>query len=517
MRLNFIKFGKFEFLSATAYLSLALLFAYFYRYQWNTDGLAYLSIAQKYASGNFWPAVNGFWSPLYSWLIAIFIALGIPAMAAAKIVGILAGLGLLIASNKLLECFDLAGRAKKMIIAALVPIAVYFSVSLTTPDLLVAAIIIYYLSLVFQSNYTAKNLGILCGVLGGLAYLAKTYAFLFFAVHFAVFSAIFFWQAKSTQEKKDIVRNFIAGTMAFAIIGGVWAALISAKYGEFTIGRTGTYNLAAYGPGAAGDPLDYLGFLSPADKYSLSAWDDPGLIAIPPVQEAAFGENIRHYALNAIANAGKAFIGIYGRFSLLALAAFIVSTAMIIKCGVRKIFARDYAYPSATILILTAGYLPIHIEERYIWVAQILLLLLAAKIIDGFGWLKQNPKLKNIILFFAIFSFTLIPIYKLMSRADTGHGGWQTYSQLNDSGISGKIASNGKWPDSLLLAFYARGQYYGTPKPGIDTGELQKQLKELGIQYYLFWGNGDLPEFLEGKNDLSQGRVAGLKVYYLQR
>jgi hypothetical protein len=305
--------------------------------------------------------------------------------------------------------------------------------------------------------------------------------------------------------------------MAFAIIGGVWIALISAKYGEFTIGRTGAYNLAAYGPGAEGDPLDYLGFLPPADEYSLSAWDDPGLIAVPVAQKVPFDEKIRHYALNAIANSGKAFIGIYGRFSLLALAALVISIVIIFKSGSRKIFIRDHICLVLTILILTAGYLPIHIEERYIWVAQILLLVLAAKIVDDFGWLKQNPKIKSAVLFFAIFSFTLMPIYKLVSRVDTGREDRRMYLQLENSGVNGKIASNAEWSRSLYLAFQFRGQYYGIPNFELGREDLRSQLFDCDIDYYIVWkAAGAAPEFLKNKPDISMGKVAGLEIYRLK-
>ena len=202
------KITKFDFALTAAYLALALIFAYFYRYQWNTDGLGYISIAQKYAAGDFWPAVNGFWSPLYSWLIAVFIVLGAPGMIAAKIVGVAAGLALLLASKKLLDCFDLGGRAEKAVLAALAPISVYCAVSLATPDVLLAAIIVYYLSFVFRRDYDFKNYGLWCGILGGLAYLAKTYAFLIFYRAFSAVWSHFFPEVKVGRGKKKYHPQF---------------------------------------------------------------------------------------------------------------------------------------------------------------------------------------------------------------------------------------------------------------------------------------------------------------------
>jgi hypothetical protein len=37
------------------------------------DASAYLTIARKYNAGDFHNAVNGYWSPLLSWLIAPFL------------------------------------------------------------------------------------------------------------------------------------------------------------------------------------------------------------------------------------------------------------------------------------------------------------------------------------------------------------------------------------------------------------------------------------------------------------
>jgi len=502
---------------AAGYLLLGIVFVYFYRFQLNTDGFGYLSIAQKYADGNFGPAVNGFWSPMYSWLAAVPIAAGLPAMIAAKIVGLLAGLALLFAVKKLLCCFDLEQFTRKAVLAALVPISVYCAVSLTTPDLLAAVFVVYYLGLIFDRDYPVKNYGLWCGILGGMAYLAKTYAFLFFGAHFLLFSMILFWRSNLPAEKKNIVRNFIVGIAAFAAVSGSWIAVISAKYGEFTIGRTGTYNLAAYGPGASGDPLDYLGFLPPADRYSLSAWDDPGLIDIPAAKETTMAQKLSHYSRNTVENAVKTFVVIYSRFSLLALAAFVFSIIVILKRASKRIFARDHIYIVLTILAVQSGYLPIHIEERYIWAAHVLLLILAVKIVQDLFYSSRNEKIKKIMICFAAFSFALAPVYKLISRIDTGKEYGVAHERLEGSGIGGRIASSAKWSESLVLAFYAGGQYYGIPKPGIGQDELASQLAEYGVDYYIFWhDSGVLPDFLKNKEDVSGGKNPNMSVYLLK-
>jgi len=59
-----------------SYLILGAILLNFYQYQINPDGISYISIAQKYLRGDYGNAVNGYWSPLFSWLLMPFLLLG---------------------------------------------------------------------------------------------------------------------------------------------------------------------------------------------------------------------------------------------------------------------------------------------------------------------------------------------------------------------------------------------------------------------------------------------------------
>jgi hypothetical protein len=50
---------------------LGFLQAYSYRLNVSHDGVSYLDIADNYARGAWGAAINGYWSPLYSWLLAL--------------------------------------------------------------------------------------------------------------------------------------------------------------------------------------------------------------------------------------------------------------------------------------------------------------------------------------------------------------------------------------------------------------------------------------------------------------
>src|SRR5687767_8113954 len=60
-------------ITTVAYAILIILtFPYLRYYIDNPDSVSYLSIAGKYASGDFANAVNGYWSPLITWMLAAF-------------------------------------------------------------------------------------------------------------------------------------------------------------------------------------------------------------------------------------------------------------------------------------------------------------------------------------------------------------------------------------------------------------------------------------------------------------
>jgi hypothetical protein len=75
----------------------------------------------------------------------------------------------------------------------------------TTPDLLVAVILVVYLGVVVGADYPRSLWqGAACGLLGALAYLAKAYAFPFFLAHFLAVSVYLLLRRRSSGEEVQI-------------------------------------------------------------------------------------------------------------------------------------------------------------------------------------------------------------------------------------------------------------------------------------------------------------------------
>jgi hypothetical protein len=81
----------FVILAMLIYLIIGVCLLKYYRYRINPDGVSYISVAQKYAAGNFKQAVNGYWSPLFCWLLVPLLAIRIEPLLATKILNLLVG------------------------------------------------------------------------------------------------------------------------------------------------------------------------------------------------------------------------------------------------------------------------------------------------------------------------------------------------------------------------------------------------------------------------------------------
>ena len=70
------------------YAAMLVPLAFHFSDQINPDGVAYLRIAGYYLAGDVGKAVSGYWSPLYSWLLVPWLAVGVRGLLATKLLAI---------------------------------------------------------------------------------------------------------------------------------------------------------------------------------------------------------------------------------------------------------------------------------------------------------------------------------------------------------------------------------------------------------------------------------------------
>lgn len=225
------------------------------RYSVSADAVNYLDAADAYLRGDWAHGVNAYWSPLFSWILAVCLGVFHPPASGEAILLHLVGLaGLLVA----LGCFEYFFRAflqvqKKGGAAAgegeALPEAgwwalgygLFLSTALmvhkleeTTPDIIVLALTLLAAGLllkIYAGGGGARRFAVL-GLVLGCAYLTKAF---YFPMSFVFLLSA--WVAAGSPRKA--VKQAVLGLAVFGLVAGLWIVLLSRTYHRFTYGDVG--------------------------------------------------------------------------------------------------------------------------------------------------------------------------------------------------------------------------------------------------------------------------------------
>jgi hypothetical protein len=509
------------------------------------DAVSYLTIARKYRALEFSDAINGYWSPLLSWLVAPFLCLGAPMDVTGKCLEVAIGAGALSAVWWLGKRLELPEGVRVWTTLALVPAVAMYALTDTTPDVLVAVLLAVYIGVVIGPDYPRSPWqGAACGLLGALAYLAKAYALPFFLAHFLAVSGYLFVRRRSTgMELRRLAAAMAAGLLVFALVAGGWAGLLSRKYSRLTIGTTGSYQLSLHGQG---HPTDVGGLYPPANRMAISAWEDPSNLRIPPLQRAV-KSSVKPkptaeptntpvakpaekrpgapaakpaakswltswpfiHLLNRMYHNGIRYMGTLFRFSPLSL--FILLGLLISCWTVPRGPARDRCVILiGTMLLYPAGYLLIFINERFFWLIAFLLSLSAGLLTTTVPVLRRKPWSTCWAVVVAL-SLSLWPAWLLVRlRHHVLEETPAVAAQLRPMMPPGtRIASDLEWGITNSIAFHLDAPYYGLLRPGASAEDQERQLREHHIRYLLVWGDPARYPFLTFAREVSIAPVGG--------
>jgi hypothetical protein len=474
------------------YSALGIMLFPLYRYNLTADAISYISIAKKYAMGNFSDAINGYWGPLFSWLLTPFILLGADPLPASRILNLLIGLPVFPVMSALSRQFSLSDKTRKVILATLVPVVLSFALFIIGPDLLVAVLLLIYFCIVFRPNYgNTGRLGLLCGLCGGISFLAKSYALPFFLSHFILMNFLHYFRYKTRREKSTTIKGLFCGLFMFVLVSGPWIILISVKYQEFTFSTSGTYNIAVFGPETKGHPPNVnKGFYAPPNPTAICITEDRYSIYADPWSPFDSRDDFKYHITHNVKTNPNTLIRIFKRFSTFSTMICIAFMLILIQKP-REILAQyKVLYPLVSLLLYVAGYVFVYICPRYIWVTCFLLLLMGGYIIELLlrgDFFTRTGTIALYILFGL--SFILAPInanlipYINFNREiyQTSHK-FRPYIQPGDA-----IASNKQYKDSYRLAYHLDGRFYGIPRENCPKRELESELNKYQIQHFLVW------------------------------
>ena len=235
--------------------------AWICRYCMISDGVSYLDIGDAYMRGDWAMAINGYWSPLYSWCLGLALSLLKPSIwwefITVHIVNFIIYLGALFGFRFFLHSVLRALREEITAAAddsaplpedALLALGyslflwcslVLIDVGRVTPDLLVAAIVFliggYLVDLRGNPSYGKFAM---FGALNGAAYLGKG---IMFPVGFGFLALLLF----SGKRSKARILGVVLAAVVFLAVSAPFIVALSKAKGRFTFGDTGKLAYAA--------------------------------------------------------------------------------------------------------------------------------------------------------------------------------------------------------------------------------------------------------------------------------
>jgi hypothetical protein len=292
------------------------------------------------------------------------------------------------------------------------------------------------------------------------------------------------------------------------MISGIWITIISEKEGELTFGTAGAINHALVGPDSKGYPADYGGFNTNSqnyyDKLSWSPLDS--------------WSNFK-YQIKIIWNNILKELAAYQNFSYFSITIPLFFIILCFKPLKHLIIDRDILYPLTTLIILSSLYLPIVVEERYLWLSYVLLLFMSGVLINKLWKTETLSKVaKFTLLVIVSLSFVYMPVNFLNDNINMDKDVYDLSMDLkNNYNVSGNIASNDQNNMMYFISFYLETKYYGKAKKNITYDELKNDLNELKIDYYFVWGKSSVnQQLLSEYPEITHGEIKGLRIYSMK-
>jgi len=262
-----------------AYAVFTLVFGLAYRYAMNPDGTSVLRLAGYIAEGNFSQSVSSGYSPLFTWMVSGFMALGLEGLNAARAALALCGAGLVYSFWLLSLRFDLPHHIRFAAVLTATPLIAFWTIQFISPDVLFTSLVILYLFRSTAPGILEKvSAPLLCGVTAGFSYLAHHYTLPFFLVHFPVMLLLKAYMNKEREGLpwKKIMTAWAAGVMGFLVIASVWIGIVSTKYGELIVSPKGGIAHAIMGPDDKDrrHPFFVGGLFNPRDDHAIHVFED---------------------------------------------------------------------------------------------------------------------------------------------------------------------------------------------------------------------------------------------------
>lgn len=469
---------RYNFLLASAfYCLLFFLFLPLHRYVFDVDGTGYSSVAQHLAAGSFERAVNGFWSPLHSWLVTPFIKSGISIQLLFFYSNAVISIVILFLINRLCFIFSIAEEWITAILFTTAILLLQFSFHELAADILVLPFLLGWLLLMLRTDfYTNYKIHFYCGLLVGFGYLAKTYTLPFLSViHLVLLLQYFYFK------KQPVVKPVLYFFIALAFVCIPWILIISNKYGYFTIGNSSRLNLSWFLRGMTNDSAF---FHPPTYSDSFGWWEDPSYYGGEVVNLFSSGvyflKQVKVVLHNAI---------VFGK--LLFQISFLVPVIILLLFyNARKKKVELFNKLSVFLILFPAGYLLTFVDGRYLWIFNLIFLPAGFVLLYQFAnKFKFNSSLRLFIYFIYFLSFTIFPVFE--AKQNVLNPQWKEIHDvaawLKQHHISQNFTSNKKSAQTQVIAYLSGARHFQLSNINVSKEQLAQAMEENKIPVLLYY------------------------------
>ena len=450
-----------------AALLLLVLFAIlfpFYRHIIDVDAIGYITVARYYAAGEWAKAINGYWSPLNSWLMVPMIKLDLNDVLCFKIANVFFGIGALYQTEKLLNKFSYSNKQNTALLLTAMVIVLYYASVQLAADMLFTWIFLMYVNVVLKDDLdTNTKSNIHAGLIGAIAFFAKSYGGIFFILHFTFLHIAWY---PFIQKKGWHLQKYIAGMLSFLPLIIVWMILLWNKYHIITFGYSGQLNWSWVLKGGQPDYKEF--FYKPPYTGATSRWVDPfysqARIYSPFQSKELMWQQVKLVGFN-FKNTLWSALWISFLSPVLILWIFIK----------RKLQNRMYTM-ACIIIIFPLVYLLIFIEERYLWPVSVLLP------VAGGCLLQQASFRKKWMWPVLLLSFVVGPVIRLVQAANRDIEVDQLAAIIRQRKLQGPFTAldSGEWMHKA--AFLTGNQFFGITRPPKSWEALEAECKANSVE-----------------------------------
>ena len=370
------------------------------------DGGSYLAIAEHWAAGDWSAAINAYWSPLLSMLLAPAVLVGIPAVVAASILSAATAGAAIAALQRLMRVCGVASDVSIIVALGACPFVVFATLDNLVPDLLMAALLVVFVADIVDGIPRPVR----TGAIGGLAFLAKAYA-LPFMLAFCVLIGIgrlVLSRATGVRTSQPVYLLIASATMLLIVC--FWSLVISIDEGQLMFSSAAEYNRKITAPGSPGNPYGWLGLIEPDHPAAFWGWEDPAKIPVPDVpdlSDAPGKATSTNGRLNRIwSNANQSFrAAALVAGSALAAALVFVWAAWSALVGWLRSRQLHLGKSETALLQLglaaglyTGGLLWLVVNARYLYFVMLILVAVAAVGVTAIGSLRSTSQRLVIML-----------------------------------------------------------------------------------------------------------------------